>query len=1113
MVSMKCRICGDVARGLNFNVMTCMSCKSFFRRNAKKKMLLSLCQFDNDCDITIRTRGNCSPCRLKKCLGLGMDPELNRCNSDSNSSTSKKIKKIPTIDDKRIELPPTCSLDELSSLPPKLRSKSPKIMYLARELYASVEPLMKRSSDITSLTITSRQVFLKHNLPVIAVINGFFLCHELNIFDNTTVLNISTEKYEPDFITEVRRNVDQYDPNGSLTKILPLPLSLLQNDRSTLTTNEWTLLSNILHAFDEENALTRIQCSLDALSALPPKLRSKPIELMKFVRQLYLGVGPLIVRSLYFHSLLTNDRQLLKHNLYMIGMMNELFLSRELGLIGNASIVNRLAQLYEPKYMIEMCRNIARYDHNGSLIKILLFVIGFSCNCSIVKYNDATQHRKKHDLNKDLFVKIKIPNVPRPSFIWNYFGHLYKQPSEPLDIERIYCKICFDKIKEEYPDSSFYSKRKKIGVYGATSGTGNMKNHLLAVHQLTEVNETRRTSNHILSMFSRDRNSTKSSQLKEQLGHQLTLMCCKDLLPFSIVDNEGFQDFLIANKVVSTKTEIPSRSILSPVNLNKIYNVCVEKTKEQMKLSTNYPTITCDAWCDKYSLKTQPFDEAHTGEAIKDLISGVLTEFGINVNNVIVVSDKGANMRKAWRLLNIIHIFCVAHGIHNLLMKDCFPRMHYVSELFDKVQVIINKLRYRQHELENEHFQLDTKKYTDLFSSINKAGEILDADLASTNLDADDSEVLNEKCQNNNLEELWLSNDLKMRSKTSENTYKFNCSALINNHNDSNRFHTLKKRVLTRWNTILIMLRSYADNIAGIEVILGRLKHFDLILSVNENQIVRDLIDFLSLFESTTTILSASKSYPTISLCLLLRIEIESLLRIDGMESSVIEELKCLLSENLDNRFPVSHLNICAFLLDPSQLKIDISRYLVQCQTNKESILCEMVKKFRINHVTQESAANNVSTLSPSCTLITTATSDSSSSTTTSSASVKRILSVESLNPPVQNLKKLKENLIQKHKPTPSSAIDHTLNEIQNYLQLDIHCGDVLQFWQSSGDAYPHLKRLAQIILAIPATSTPSEQVFSTTGLILNAKRTMLLPENVGKIQMIHDNYNLLKNT
>jgi hypothetical protein len=29
-----CQICGDIARGINFDVMTCMSCKAFFRRHA-----------------------------------------------------------------------------------------------------------------------------------------------------------------------------------------------------------------------------------------------------------------------------------------------------------------------------------------------------------------------------------------------------------------------------------------------------------------------------------------------------------------------------------------------------------------------------------------------------------------------------------------------------------------------------------------------------------------------------------------------------------------------------------------------------------------------------------------------------------------------------------------------------------------------------------------------------------------------------------------------------------------------------------------------------------------------------------------------------------------------
>jgi hypothetical protein len=41
--SMNCLICGDVARGLNFSVTTCMSCKNFFRRNAyRRKVTLSL---------------------------------------------------------------------------------------------------------------------------------------------------------------------------------------------------------------------------------------------------------------------------------------------------------------------------------------------------------------------------------------------------------------------------------------------------------------------------------------------------------------------------------------------------------------------------------------------------------------------------------------------------------------------------------------------------------------------------------------------------------------------------------------------------------------------------------------------------------------------------------------------------------------------------------------------------------------------------------------------------------------------------------------------------------------------------------------------------------------
>jgi hypothetical protein len=230
-------------------------------------------------------------------------------------------------------------------------------------------------------------------------------------------------------------------------------------------------------------------------------------------------------------------------------------------------------------------------------------------------------------------------------------------------------------------------------------------------------------------------------------------------------------------------------------------------------------------------------------------------------------------MRKAWRLLKVIHAFCVAHGIHNWLMKDCLPKLTNVPDLLDKVQSIINKLRYRQHELEEEFYRLTDEINNNLLQAINYAGEMIDADLASSFMDTDDLIELNNDMDNQNYDptEKCSFDALQINSTTNQCSSK-SSSLTLAHASDSNSFHSLKKRIPTRWNTILIMLRSYASNVSGIEVLLRKLKHFDLILSAAENEIVNDLIEFLSLFESTTTILSASKSYTTSNLYLLLRI-------------------------------------------------------------------------------------------------------------------------------------------------------------------------------------------------------------------------------------------------
>ncbi|GMS98420.1 hypothetical protein PENTCL1PPCAC_20595, partial [Pristionchus entomophagus] len=69
-----CRVCGDKAYSINFNVSTCESCKAFFRRNACKKNKLR-CPFNEACDIQIFSRRFCQRCRLFKCFEVGMKKE------------------------------------------------------------------------------------------------------------------------------------------------------------------------------------------------------------------------------------------------------------------------------------------------------------------------------------------------------------------------------------------------------------------------------------------------------------------------------------------------------------------------------------------------------------------------------------------------------------------------------------------------------------------------------------------------------------------------------------------------------------------------------------------------------------------------------------------------------------------------------------------------------------------------------------------------------------------------------------------------------------------------------------------------------------------------------
>ncbi|XP_058505550.1 glucocorticoid receptor [Solea solea] len=72
-----CQVCSDEASGCHYGVLTCGSCKVFFKR-AVEGQHNYLCAGRNDCIIDKIRRKNCPACRFHKCLMAGMNLEARK---------------------------------------------------------------------------------------------------------------------------------------------------------------------------------------------------------------------------------------------------------------------------------------------------------------------------------------------------------------------------------------------------------------------------------------------------------------------------------------------------------------------------------------------------------------------------------------------------------------------------------------------------------------------------------------------------------------------------------------------------------------------------------------------------------------------------------------------------------------------------------------------------------------------------------------------------------------------------------------------------------------------------------------------------------------------------
>lgn len=66
-----------------------------------------------------------------------------------------------------------------------------------------------------------------------------------------------------------------------------------------------------------------------------------------------------------------------------------------------------------------------------------------------------------------------------------------------------------------------------------------------------------------------------------------------------------------------------------------------------------------------------------------------------------------------------------------------------------------------------------------------------------------------------------------------------------------------------------------------------------------------------------------------------------------------------------------------------------------------------------------------------------------------------------------------------------------------------------VEWWKINAERYPCISQLAKYCLSVPASSVPSERIFSTAGQLVSARRNKLLPDNIDRLLFLNKNWKL----
>ncbi|CAF1410807.1 unnamed protein product [Rotaria sordida] len=205
-----------------------------------------------------------------------------------------------------------------------------------------------------------------------------------------------------------------------LNEIEQLPtLNLLQSDYSTLTIDQWNLISNLSHCHDEHSGLSTVENYMHKQNTLPVKLRFKSESMIEMIHMSYSGSELLYNKNQDFLSLSSHDRSnLLRSTMKYTTTASLNFIYYKVGLMNFQGYYDAIELISHPSIMVIAKRLANHLDFDIIVKKLFLAILSFSTM-------DYTFYSNNPPINLSNIKQILHIQNTYIELIWRYLIYKY----------------------------------------------------------------------------------------------------------------------------------------------------------------------------------------------------------------------------------------------------------------------------------------------------------------------------------------------------------------------------------------------------------------------------------------------------------------------------------------------------------------------------------------------------------------------------------------------------------------------------------------------------------------------------------------------------------------